>query len=243
VALRRRSCTFPVRTPGHGTCSRSSTRRYTVIPSVADGPTVRTHGSRPVGINDLFTRCDAVLLSAPLTQETIGMVGAEQLARLPAHAVLVNVGRGSVIDEDAVATALDRGSLGACGADLFAFEDRARPERPQGSPRRCARRNAPSSPHTWAAPRPPPAVPLSGAPPKASSRSWPRTETVDTGNAKYGALSTRSLTGDLGGSDSGARQHGVLAEHAGCRLARWRRQAVHHHPGPPTRPARERTTR
>jgi len=79
VALRRRSCTFPVRTPGHGTCSRSSTRRYTVIPSVADGPTVRTHGSRPVGINDLFTRCDAVLLSAPLTQETIGMVGAEPL--------------------------------------------------------------------------------------------------------------------------------------------------------------------
>jgi phosphonate dehydrogenase len=90
------------------------------------------HGSRPVGIDDLFTRCDAVVVSAPLTPHTAGMVGAEQLTRLPAHAVLVNVGRGSVIDEDAVATALDRGSLGAYAADVFAFEDRARPERPPG---------------------------------------------------------------------------------------------------------------
>ena len=90
------------------------------------------HGSRPVGIDDLFTRCDAVVVSAPLTPHTAGMVGAEQMTRLPAHAVLVNVGRGSVIDEDAVATALDRGSLGAYAADVFAFEDRARPERPPG---------------------------------------------------------------------------------------------------------------
>jgi len=90
------------------------------------------HGSRPVDVDDLFTRCDAVVVSAPLTPHTAGMVGAEQLTRLPAHAVLVNVGRGSVIDEDAVATALDRGSLGAYAADVFAFEDRARPERPPG---------------------------------------------------------------------------------------------------------------
>ena len=90
------------------------------------------HGSRPVDVDDLFTRCDAVVVSAPLTPHTAGMVGAEQLTRLPAHAVLVNVGRGSVIDEDAVATALDRGSLGAYAADVFAFEDRARPERPLG---------------------------------------------------------------------------------------------------------------
>jgi len=48
--------------------------------------------------------------------------------------VLVNIGRGSVIDEDAVATALDRGSLGAYAADVFAFEDWARPERPPGIP-------------------------------------------------------------------------------------------------------------
>lgn len=90
------------------------------------------HGSRPVSIDTLFTRCDAVIVTAPLTPTTTGLVGAELLTRLPAHAVLVNVGRGSVIDEDAVATALDRGSLGAYAADVFAFEDRARPERPPG---------------------------------------------------------------------------------------------------------------
>jgi len=92
------------------------------------------HGSRPLDVDDLFTRCDAIVVSAPLTPQTTGMVGAEQLARLPAHAVLVNVGRGSVIDEDAVATALNRGFLGAYAADVFAFEDRARPERPPGIP-------------------------------------------------------------------------------------------------------------
>jgi len=74
------------------------------------------------------------MVSAPLTPHTAGMVGAEQLARLPAHAALVNVGRGSVIDEDAVATALNRGFLGAYAADVVAFEDRARPERPPGIP-------------------------------------------------------------------------------------------------------------
>jgi len=96
--------------------------------------TANQHRSRLVGIDDLFTRCDAVVVSAPLTTHTAGLVGAEQLGRLPAHAVLVNVGRGSVIDEDAVATALDRGTLGAYAADVFAFEDRARPDRPPEIP-------------------------------------------------------------------------------------------------------------
>jgi len=57
VALRRRSCIFPVRTPGHGTCSRRFARRYTVIPSVADGPTVR-----PVECGT-----DSTSLSVPVT--------------------------------------------------------------------------------------------------------------------------------------------------------------------------------
>jgi len=99
-------------------------------PAVTDN----RHGSRQVGIDELFSGCDAVVVSAPLTPQTAGMVGAKQLARLPAHAVLVNVGRGSVVDEDAVASALNRGSLGAYAADVFAFEDWARPERPPGIP-------------------------------------------------------------------------------------------------------------
>jgi phosphonate dehydrogenase len=80
------------------------------------------------------------------------MAGAEQLARLPAHAVLVNVGRGSVIDEAAVAAALDRGSLGAYAADVFAFEDWARRERPPGIPEAlCTQERTLFTPHLGSA--------------------------------------------------------------------------------------------
>lgn len=103
----------------------------------ADPRAPGTHyGSRLVGIDELFSGCDAVVVTAPLTPQTAGMVGAELLARLPAHAVLVNVGRGSVVDEDAVASALDSGRLGAYGADVFALEDRAQPGRPPNIPER-----------------------------------------------------------------------------------------------------------
>lgn len=86
------------------------------------------HNSRPVGIDDLFTRCDAVVVSAPLTPHTADMVGAEQLSASPPTPCSLNVGRGSVIDEDAVAARPGLRIPGADAPDVFAFEDRARPE-------------------------------------------------------------------------------------------------------------------
>ncbi len=66
-----------------------------------------------------FARADAVSLHCPLTTATRGLIDAEALAALPAHAILVNVARGPVIDRAALADALARGHLGGVGLDVY----------------------------------------------------------------------------------------------------------------------------
>ncbi len=95
MALRRRSCTFPARTPGHGTCSRRSTRRYTVIPSVADGPTVRTVecGTDSTSIQIVGGR----LLGWKGTRGTFSArSGTPCLSRLPMHVRCIRAGQAGV---------------------------------------------------------------------------------------------------------------------------------------------------
>lgn len=73
---------------------------------------------------------DFVFLAVPLEATTAKMVNAAWLERLKPGALLVNCARGSVVDEAAVARALEAGRLGGYAADVFAFEDWARPDRP-----------------------------------------------------------------------------------------------------------------
>jgi phosphonate dehydrogenase len=56
------------------------------------------------------------------------------IAALPAGALLVNIGRGSTVDECAVVEALQSGQLGGYAADVFAMEDWALPDRPRAIP-------------------------------------------------------------------------------------------------------------
>ena len=70
------------------------------------------------GLDEMLARCDAVVLSAPQTPETIDLFDADRLARLKPGAVLVNVGRGSILDEDALVAALESGHLGAAVLDV-----------------------------------------------------------------------------------------------------------------------------
>ena len=58
----------------------------------------------------------------PLTDETRGMIGAEQLGAMKETAVLVNTARGAVVDESALATALREGTIAAAGLDVFEEE-------------------------------------------------------------------------------------------------------------------------
>lgn len=75
-------------------------------------------------------RADFVFLAVPLVPSTLKMVDDEWLAQLPRGAMLINPARGSVVNEAAIADALESGQLGGYAADVFEFEDWARSDRP-----------------------------------------------------------------------------------------------------------------
>jgi len=67
----------------------------------------------------LLPRSHALIITAPLTPETKGLIGEKELASLPRGALLVNVGRGAIVDEAAVYQALKSGQLSAAGLDVW----------------------------------------------------------------------------------------------------------------------------
>lgn len=72
-----------------------------------------------VELDRLLARSDAVVLACPLTEATRGLLDARRLALMPAHAVLVNVARGEIVDEDALVDALRQGRLAGAALDVF----------------------------------------------------------------------------------------------------------------------------
>ena len=79
---------------------------------------------------DLVRLSDFLVLALPLTPSTQHLVNAELLQQVKPGCYLVNPARGSLVDEDAVADALDDGRLAGYAADTFEMEDWARPDRP-----------------------------------------------------------------------------------------------------------------
>ncbi|UCH27325.1 MAG: hypothetical protein JSV66_06725 [Trueperaceae bacterium] len=89
------------------------------------------------GVDELHTllpRADVLLIALPGTSETTGLIGERELALLPADAVLVNVGRGSVVDERALYQALVGRKLAAAGLDVWYRYPRNKAERTQTAP-------------------------------------------------------------------------------------------------------------
>jgi len=87
-----------------------------------DGEAMAADGVEKVTLAALYERADYVSLHAPLTDETAAMVDAEALDAMQDHAVLVNTGRGGLVDEDALATALRNGDIAAAGLDVLERE-------------------------------------------------------------------------------------------------------------------------
>ena len=71
---------------------------------------------------DALAQADAVSLHCPLTDETRNMIGEAELKTMKPQAVLVNVGRGGLADEQAVLAALKYGTLGGAGFDVLTTE-------------------------------------------------------------------------------------------------------------------------
>lgn len=68
---------------------------------------------------DMLGECRVLCLCAALTDETRMMIGARELAALPAGAIVVNAARGQLLDLDALAAALDSGPVAAAGLDVY----------------------------------------------------------------------------------------------------------------------------
>jgi phosphoglycerate dehydrogenase-like enzyme len=73
-------------------------------------------------LDELLSRSDIVSLHLPLTAETRGFIGREQLARMKRSAILINTARGPVVDQSALAEALDQNRLAGAGIDVFDME-------------------------------------------------------------------------------------------------------------------------
>ncbi len=73
-------------------------------------------------LDDLLPLADWLALALPLTAETRGLISADAISRMKPGARLLNVGRGDLVDEAALAAALDSGALGGAGLDVFATE-------------------------------------------------------------------------------------------------------------------------
>lgn len=94
---------------------------------------VRRHPNepRPAGVTEVFgpdrlhealAAADVVVLAVPRTDQTRAMFGAEEFAAMQSSAVLVNVARGRLVDEDALVAALERGQFAGAGLDAFETE-------------------------------------------------------------------------------------------------------------------------
>jgi phosphoglycerate dehydrogenase-like enzyme len=71
---------------------------------------------------EMIARCDYIVVSAPLTPETRGMIGLAEFAAMKPDAVIINVGRGPVIDEGAMVQALTEKRIKGAGLDVFDHE-------------------------------------------------------------------------------------------------------------------------
>lgn len=87
-----------------------------------DSPALREAGIRVAPLTEVIAASDVVSCHLPATAETTGMINEQLLARFKRGALFVNVGRGEVVDEDALADALESGQIAGAGLDVRATE-------------------------------------------------------------------------------------------------------------------------
>ena len=93
-------------------------------------------GMEKVDMDTLFSTCDVISLHCPLTPDTKGMVDAHRLGMMKSNAILINTGRGTLINEQDLANALNEGRIAGAGLDVLSTEPPL-PENPLLTARNC----------------------------------------------------------------------------------------------------------
>ena len=75
-----------------------------------------------VSIDDLMSGSDIVSIHAPLNARTNGLIKARELALMRPSAIIINIGRGGIVDEQALADAISRETIAGAGLDVFTSE-------------------------------------------------------------------------------------------------------------------------
>ena len=106
---------------GYGALGKSIGKRAEAL-----GMTVLAYDVSPqdglVDFDTILERSDVITLHVPLTPETKGMIGAEQLKRMKRNAILINTARGGLVDEAALLAALKDGTIAGAGFDVVVQE-------------------------------------------------------------------------------------------------------------------------
>jgi glycerate dehydrogenase len=85
-------------------------------------PAELPNGVRLAALDEIFRKADAISLHCPLTADTRHLVNAQRLALMKPSAFLINTSRGPLVDEAALAAALDAGQIAGAGLDVLAVE-------------------------------------------------------------------------------------------------------------------------
>jgi phosphoglycerate dehydrogenase-like enzyme len=102
--------------------ARSGCRLCYYDPATPNAAAAAELGAKQVGLDELLSSADVVSLHVPLLPATTGLIGARELARMKPGAVLIQASRGGIVDEAALAAALQSGALAGAAVDVYSTE-------------------------------------------------------------------------------------------------------------------------